>query len=380
MSSNDWKPETRAAQALHIIDAETGAVAPPIHPSVTFARDDNYELMGDTLYSRYGSPTNNIAERVIASLEGAEGSLTFASGLAASAAVIDLVKTGSHIVAPQIMYFGAQAWMKRAADMRGLYLTLYDQSDPDGLAAAIRPGETKLVWIETPTNPTFDVTDIKAAANLAHAAGALLMTDGTCAPPCTTRPLSLGADISFHSATKYLNGHSDVTAGVLSVKDPDLLSELDWIRCHSGAMLGAFEAWLLVRGMRTLYVRFERSCATAMTFARHFENHPAIEAVLYPGLESHPGHEIAKRQMTDGFSGMMSILVKGDYDAARKVASSVNIFVRATSLGGVESLIEHRRSIEGSDSVVPVNLIRISIGVEAVDDLIADLEQALTKI
>jgi cystathionine gamma-synthase len=234
------------------------------------------------------------------------------------------------------------------------------------------------VWIETPVNPTWDVIDIAAAAEAAHGAGAILAVDATAATPVLTRPLTLGADLAFHSATKYLNGHSDLTAGVLVTRAIDARwQEITSVRHLMGGVLGAFEAWLLLRGLRTLYLRVERASASALEIARHFEGHPKLAAVLYPGLESHPGHAVAKRQMTGGFGGMLSLLVDGDAAAARAVAARTRLFVPATSLGGVESLIEHRATIEGPHSVVPKNLLRLSIGIEDPADLIADLEQAL---
>lgn len=372
-----WSGQTIAAQALHGIDEQTGAVAPPIHPTSTFARGSDHELMGAHFYSRYGSPTLDHAEAIIAQLEGAAGCLLFASGLAAIAAILETVPAGRHIAAPQIMYFGAQLWLKRIAKERAIALTFYDQTDPDALGVALRPGETALVWVECPTNPTWDMTDLAAAAGHAHRCGALLGVDSTGAPPCTTRPLDYGADIVMHSATKYLNGHSDLTAGAVSLRSPEQLAALKQIRTYSGGVLGAFEAWLLIRGMRTLHVRFRQQSETALRFARHFAQHPKVERVLYPGLEYHPGHAIARRQMGDGFGGMLSVLVRGAEDLAKKVSLRTKLFVSATSLGGVESLIEHRRSIEGPDSPVPANLLRISIGLESGDDLIADFEQAL---
>ena len=372
-------PQTNAAQALHYLDAETGAVAPPIHPSSTFARDENYDLIGFN-YSRYESPTINLAERIICSLEDGAGSLLFATGLAGMAAIFETLKPGEHVVVPKIMYFGALMWLRRLCEQKGITLTQFDQADIATLRPALRPGKTAMVWIETPANPTFEVVDIAEAARLAHAAGAILGVDGTNAPPCTTRALELGADLVFHSATKFLNGHSDITGGVVTTARLDArFEEILFVRKQAGAALGAFEAWLLIRGMRTLYVRFERQSANALKIAGALEGHPKIERVIYPGLASHPAHGVAKRQMTGGFGGMMSILVKGDGASAKRVAGAVKVFYPATSLGGVESLIEHRKSVEAADSPVPANLIRISIGIEDADDLLDDLLQALER-
>ena len=240
-------------------------------------------------------------------------------------------------------------------------------------------GKTKLVWIESPCNPTWDVIDIGAAADIAHGVGARLAIDSTIATPVLTQPIEFGADIVMHSATKYLNGHSDVVAGALATtKEDEFWARICRNRVDGGAILGPFEAWLLQRGMRTLFLRVRRSSESAMTIARQFEGHPNLEAVLYPGLASHPGHEVAKRQMQGGYGGMLSLRVKGGEEEALAVVKKCKVFTRATSLGSVESLIEHRYSIEGKGSPIPKDLVRLSIGIESVDDLIADLEQALS--
>jgi cystathionine gamma-synthase len=374
-------PASRAAQAAHYIDAATGAVVPPIQPSTTFARDGAYELVGDYVYGRYRNPTGDRAESLLAELDrGAEARL-FGSGLAAMAAVFETVGTGQHVVAPGIMYHGGQDWLRHISGKRGIGLDFFEAGKPGALEAALRPGETAVVWIETPVNPTWDVIDIAAAAEAAHGAGAILAVDSTTAPPVTTRPLELGADIVHHSATKYLNGHSDVTAGVLVTKALDRRwEEINLVRNLMGGVLGAFDAWLLLRGLRTLFIRYQRSSANALAIARHFEGHPKLAAVLYPGLASHPGHAVAKRQMTGGFGGMLSLLVAGDGAAAKAVAGGVKLCLPATSLGGVETLIEHRATVEGPLSQVPPNLLRLSVGIEDAADIIADLEQALAGI
>ena len=374
-------PASLAAQAGRFIDQATGAVVPPVHPATTYARGADYEPVGDYVYARYRNPTDDPAERLLAALEGGAEARLFASGLGAMTAVFETVQTGQHVAAPRVMYHGGQDWLRRLSETRGVGLTFFEAAEPDSLRAAVRPGETAIVWIESPVNPTWDVIDIAAAAETAHASGAILAVDSTVAPPVTTRPIAHGADIVFHSATKYLNGHSDVTAGVLVTKAQDARwEEINQVRKLAGATLGPFESWLLLRGLRTLFVRFERASQNALALARNFEGHPKVEAVLYPGLESHPGHAIAKRQMTGGFGGMLSICVKGGADEAKAVATGVRVFVPATSLGGVESLIEHRATVEGPHSKVPPNLLRLSVGIETADDLIADLEQALEVI
>lgn len=370
-------PETLVVQADHFIDERTGAVVPLLQPSTTFARNENYELAGGLRYARYGNPTCIQAEAILAKLEGGAQARLFGSGLAACAAVLETIKRGQHIVAPRVMYHGAQEWMRKLASERGIGLSLFDQADPNALAKCLRP-ETALVWIESPVNPTWDVIDIAAAAESAHSVGAILCVDSSVAPPVTTRPLELGADIVFHSASKYLNGHSDILAGVLVTKTvDDRWKEIELVRGLAGGVLGTFEAWLLIRGLRTLFVRFERASRNAMEIATHFEGHPGLEAVLYPGLDKHPGHAIAKRQMRNGFGGMLSILVKGGEREASAVAANLKVFMAAASLGGVESLVEHRAPVEGPHSTVAKNLLRFSVGIESVRDLIDDLEQAL---
>ena len=374
-------PETLLAQAAHFIDPADGAIVPPIRPSTTFARNADYALMGRSDYIRPDNATYEAVEPLLAALDGGAEALLFSSGLAAASALLETVRTGEHVVAQRIMYYGALTWLRRVSARRGIGLTLFDAGEPESLADAIRPGETALVWIETPANPTWDVVDIAAAAELAHGAGAALAVDSTAAPPVTTRALDLGADIVFHSATKYLNGHTDVLAGVLVTKETDARwQEIGQVRGLTGGVLGSFEAWLLLRGLRTLALRFERASASALKIAQHFEGHPNVARVLYPGLESHPGHAVARRQMRNGFSGMLSLLIDGDAEAAKSVATRLKLIVPATSLGGVESLVEHRKTVEGPTSAVPDNLLRFSIGIEQADELIADLEQALDGI
>jgi cystathionine gamma-synthase len=375
---NSLSMESIVAQACHYIDQATGGISVPIQASTTYARDENYELIGDYSYSRYQNPTSAVLEQVAATLDGGAEAISFGSGMAAVAAVFETVNAGEHIVAPRIMYHGAQDWLRRISARRNIGLTLFDAHDIDDLKHAIKPNATSLVWIESPVNPTWDVIDIDIVAQIAHYHEATLVVDSTVAPPVTTRALEHGADIVFHSATKYLNGHSDVVAGILVTRECDARwQEIKLVRTLMGGILGPFEAWLLLRGMRTLFLRFERASENALKIAQHLENHPALEKVLYPGLESHPGHDIAKRQMLNGFGGMMSLLVKGGAEQAKKIASSTRLFVPATSLGGVESLIEHRASVEGPYSEVPENLLRLSVGIEHVDDLIADLDRSL---
>lgn len=377
-SAKSRSARTLLAQLGHFLDERDGALVPPIQSSTTFARGEDYAPIGEHIYSRASNPGDTFAGKLFAELEGGADALVFGSGMAAITTLFETVDAGRHIVAPTVMYHGAQDWLRRIAERRGIGLTLFDATDPNGLRDALRPGETDLVWIEPATNPHWDIIDIAAAAQAAHAAGARLAVDATVTPPVTTQPLALGADYVFHSATKYLNGHSDVCAGVLVCAESDeRWADITRVRCLLGGMLGAFECWLLLRGLRTLALRFDAASRSALALATHFEGDPRLESVLYPGLESHPGHDVAKRQMTNGFGGMMSMHVRGDAAKTIRVATGTRIFVPATSLGGVESLIAHRATVEGAHSVVAPNLLRLSIGIEDVDELIADLDEAL---
>ncbi len=378
-NNNDLSPDTLLAQAMHYLEPVNGGIVPGIQMATTYARDQDYELRAPGIsYGRDKNPTYLVAEQVVAELEGGAGALLFSSGLAAAAALFHTLAPGDHVVAPVIMYHGLRDWLIQFCENWKVDIDTFDATVDGALASAIKPGRTRIVWIETPANPTWDVTDIAAAAELAHAAGARLAVDSTVATPLLTRPLALGADFVFHSATKYLNGHSDVIAGVLVAReDDDQWQAVRFQRTFGGAVLGPMEAWLLLRGMRTMHLRVQRSSESAMIIARELEGHGRISRVLYPGLESHPGHVIARRQMQGGFSGMLSVLVDGDAAIARAVAARTRVFVPATSLGGVESLIEHRATVEGPNSPVAPNLLRISVGIENVTDLTADLDQAL---
>ena len=372
-------PETKAAQALGQFDA-AGGVVPAIHHATTFARDENYELIDpEHSYGRDENPTFSAAENVLGELEGAADARLFSSGMAAAMSVIQALEPGDHVVASRVMYWGLRNWLIEFCDRWGIALDLFDPADPGALAAALRDGETKLVWLETPCNPTWDVLDIAAAAELAHASGARLAVDSTVATPVLTRPIEHGADIVMHSATKYLGGHCDMVGGaLLCAKEDDFWHDICEIRKHSGAILGALEAWLLQRSLRTLFLRVRKSSDSALAIAKHFDGHPALRSVDYPGLPRHPGHAIASKQMDGGYGGMLSFCVNGGAEAALNVASRCEVWTRATSLGGVESLIEHRYSIEGEKSPIPQDLLRLSVGIESVEDLIADLEQALS--
>lgn len=377
----DYRPSTKAAQGLGWTCPTTGAVIPPLHLSTTFARDENYEKPDDRGYARDDSPAVEQAEATLAALEGGADAITFATGMAACSAPFQCLLPGDHVVCPDELYFGLPKWLTDFPMRWGLDVTQVPAGDVDAIRAAVRPGKTRMVWIETPANPTWTVTDIAAAAEAAHGAGAILAVDSTAATPVLTQPIALGADLVVHSATKYLNGHSDVLAGALiAAEESDFWQRIRDHRFLAGPMLGAFEAYLLSRGMRTLYLRVERQCASAMAIATRFADHPKIDGVLYPGLAGHPNHAVAARQMQGGFGGMLSLLVAGGAEGALALIKAVRLFKRATSLGGVESLIEHRATVEGGETAVPENLLRLSVGIEDVDDLIEDLDQALAAV
>lgn len=372
--------ETQVTQALHFVESDTGAVVPSIQPTATYARDENYDIRKPYWYRRDGSQTTAHAEAVIAQLEGAAESLLFSSGMSACTAVIEHLPTGAHLVVPEVMYHGVLQQIQIYAAKGRIEVSYYTAGNLDELQAAIRPNETQLVWVETPNNPNWEVTDIQAAADIAHSAGAKLMADCTGTPPSMTKALDFGADFSFHSATKYLNGHSDVTAGVLSVRETGpFWEEIFWVRKLQGTVLTSFDAWLLIRGMRTLFLRVERACENAMAIAEHFVDHPHVEKVLYPGLTTDPGHLVAKRQTNGQFGAMLSIIIKGSEQDAIDVTRFCEVFYPATSLGGVESLIEHRKTVSGEGFPVHERLLRLSIGIEKVTDLIDDLEHAMQR-
>ncbi len=371
-------PETLAAQAMGAVDSETGALVPPLHPATTYEMHPDGSLRDGRAYTRADNPTYDPAEQLLNVLEGGAGCILFASGNAAATAVFQALLPGDHVLVSRILYWGIRKWLAEFAVPWGLDVEFVDVTDLEALDCAIRPGATRLLWLETPANPTWEITDIAAAVEIAHAAQVCVAVDNTVPTPVLTRPIELGADVVVHSATKYLNGHSDVLAGavVTARLDPFWERIRSWRR-NAGAMLGPFEAWLLQRGMRTLFVRVRRASETALTLAQQLQGHPALKAVLYPGLPSHPGHEAAARQMQGGFGGMLSIQVAGDEDQALAVAAAARVFKRATSLGGVESLIEHRLSTEGPSSPVPGDLLRLSVGLETPEDLLADLTAAL---
>jgi cystathionine gamma-synthase len=374
--------ETLAVHAGHEADPTTGSVASPIYLSTTFARDPDGVPLGGHTYIRESNPNERQLEAALASLEGAlEGdaaALVFASGMAAGIALLQTLPPGSHVIFPDDVYYGFRLAAEENLPAWGISSTAVAMQDPREVEAALRP-ETRLVWLESPSNPLLKVTDIRAVADLARQAGALTVIDSTFATPALQRPIELGIDVVLHSSTKYFGGHSDVQGGALVFARRDgLFEKTDHIRHVLGAVASPFNSWLVLRGLRTLACRMAVQSANALAVARALESSPAISAVHYPGLESHPGHEVAKRQMS-AFGGMLSFQTQGR-EAALRAVSRVRLFTRATSLGGVESLIEHRASSEGPQSRTPQDLVRLSIGLEHPDDLIADLEQALAAV
>lgn len=380
MDNKTAKPETVAAQGLGWIDDKTRAITPPIHVSSTYLRDEDNQYRSGRVYARADNPAFDQPQAVITQLENGADSMLFASGMAAATAVFLALTPGDHVLAPKVMYWSLRNWLLNFATHWGLKVELVDMTDPKAVQAAIVPGSTRLVWIETPANPTWTITDIAATAEIAHAAGAILAVDSTVATPVLTRPLDLGADIVMHAATKYLNGHSDLIAGVLVARENNALwQRIRTVRAQVGGTLGSFEAWLLMRGMRTLFLRVRAASASAQRVAEYFHGHPLVSEVLYPGLPTAQGHAVAARQMQSGFGGMLSIRARGGEASAIATAAKVAVWKRATSLGGTESLIEHRASVEGAGSPVPPDLLRLSVGIEDVQDLINDLEQALRQ-
>jgi cystathionine gamma-synthase len=372
------KPRTLAAQALRRMEETTGGVVPPIHVATTYQRDQDNAYSKGYTYARPDNATVRHAEAVIAALEGAAGALLFASGMAAISAVFVGLPKGARVVASTVMYTGSRNFLDQEGPRLGLEVERVDTSELEALERAASAAPTTLVYVETPGNPLWTIVDIAAAARIARRAGALLVVDSTSATPILTRPLALGADIVVHAATKYLNGHSDVVAGALAfAREDDTMARIARVRQIFGGILSPFDAHQLTRGMRTLPLRVEAQSRTAMDLARRLTGHPLVARVYYPGLPDHPGHEVAARQMTGGFGGMMSLGVRGGERAAIATAAAVRVWTRATSLGGVESLIEHRASMEGEGTPCPPNVLRLSVGLEDPDDLYDDLDAAL---
>jgi len=374
--------ETRAIHAGYEPDPTTGAVIPPIYATSTYKQDGVGGLRGGYEYSRSANPTRTALEGALAAVEEGERGFAFASGLAAEDTLLRaLCSPGDHAVIPDDAYGGTFRLFDKVAVPWGLTHSPAPVDDIDAVRAAIRPGRTKLVWIETPTNPLLSIGDIEPLAAVAHEAGALLVVDNTFASPYLQQPLRLGADIVVHSTTKYVGGHSDVVGGALVVRDLEVAEKVGFHQNAMGAVPGPFDCFLTHRGLKTLAVRMDRHCDNAERIADFLASHPKVGAVIYPGLETHPGHEVAQRQMKR-FGGMVSFRCSDGEEAALRVCDRAEVFILGESLGGVESLIEHpgrmtHASVAGTDLEVPADLVRLSVGIETADDLVADLEQAL---
>ena len=375
------KASTLVAQALGWTDPSTRAVVPPLVLSALYERASDGSYPGGHTYTRDQNPTYVQAEALLAKLEKGQSALLFSSGMAAATTVFETLELGDHVVAPEEMYWTIRVWLQDLALRGRISLDFFPNGDLNALHASMRPEKTKIVWVETPANPTCAITDISAVAEIAHSVSALVVADSTVATPILCQPLELGADLVVHSATKQLNGHSDVLAGALVTRqEGEFWERIKKDRACRGAVLGPFEAWLLLRGMRTLVLRVSRSSKNAQKIAEELERQPGVAHVMYPGLRSHPDHQVAARQMHGGFGMIVSFrLTKGE-KAAKHVAANLRLFRNATSLGGVESLVEHRAPVEGVGTKVPVDLLRLSIGIEDVGDLISDLKQALADV
>jgi len=382
VTTDDYGFDTLAIHAGQDPDPRTGAVVPPIYQTSTYAQDAVGAPRLGYEYSRSGNPTRDALQDCLAALERGRRGLAFASGLAAEDTLLRTVcRPGDHVLIPNDAYGGTYRLFAKVAEKWGLDWTAAALDDLDQARAAFRPGHTRMIWAETPTNPLLNVADIAALAGLAHEYDAMLVVDNTFASPYLQQPLGLGADVVVHSTTKYLGGHSDVVGGALVAADDGLGDELAFHQNAMGAVNGPFDAWLTLRGIKTLGVRMDRHCANAERVVSYLDGHAQVRQVLYPGLESHPGHETAAKQMSR-FGGMVSFRAVGGRDQAIDICNRTKLFVLAESLGGVESLIEHpgqmtHLSAAGSPLEVPADLVRLSVGIETVDDLLADLEQAL---
>ncbi|MBV50678.1 MAG: PLP-dependent transferase [Sulfitobacter sp.] len=372
-------PATIAAQAAGAVDTQSGGVVPALPMATTYLRGEDYQpLRPDNIYLRDQSDIVRVAETVLAQLEGAADALLFPSGMAAIAAAFRTVPNGGRVLMQSQIYWGTTKWVRDFCARREIELREVEASDTDAFTRLCETFKPTLALIETPSNPWLRIVDIEAAAQAAHAAGGILVVDSTAATPILQKPLSLGADIVMHSATKGINGHSDVLAGVLAVRDTEqkVWNDIKVDRHDAGAVIGPFEAWLLVRGMRTLPLRMRQMTQNALAVAEFLAEQPQVEAVLYPGLATHAGHKLATSQMAGGYGSLLSCVVRGGADAALQVAGRLNLFHRATSLGGVESLVEHRHTIEPHTGI-PEGLLRLSVGIEDIEDLKTDLRTAL---
>ena len=372
-------PESLIATALSWVDKETDAMGAPIRPSTSFLRNPAELDRAGRTFSRDDNPTYLQPESLINQLEGGAGCLLFASGMSAMTSVFHTLNPGDHVVLPLNVYSGLRDWLNRHGKRWGIEVLFLKNYNSASVSNSLIPGKTKLVWIETPSNPTMEVTDIRAISAVAHAAGALVAIDNTVSTPVLTQPINHGADVVLHSGSKYLNGHGDLIAGALIVApgQEKLLKDIQGIRNDYGGILGTFEAWLLLRGMRTLSLRVKAASASALELAKYLNTHKKVTKVNYPGLESHSGYDIASRQMHNGYGGMLSFQVKGGEAEAKAIASRTRLIRQAISFGSPDTVIEHRASMEGNDSPTPSDLLRLSVGLEHIDDLLYDLRKAL---
>jgi cystathionine gamma-synthase len=372
------KFETIAIKSTENKFNDSAPVSTPIYLSSTYIRNSDGSYTNDFVYSRANNPNRAIVEESIAILENGKQAFAFSSGMAAISAVFQSLKTGDHILLPDDIYYAVRRLMEEVLKRWNLSYDLVDMSNIEAIKKAIKPN-TALIWVESPSNPQLKLSDISAISEIAHKNKALCAVDNTWLTPVFQNPLELGADIVVHSTTKYFGGHSDVIGGCVVMNDETIAEKIKNIQILSGAVPAPFDCWLIARGIQTLKLRIKQQSKNALKLARYLEKHPKIEKVLYPGLESHPQHLLAKKQQKKGFGAMLSVLIKGNENETTAVAAKLAYFTLATSLGGVESLVEHRKSVEGVDSPTPYNLLRISVGIEHIDDLIADWENALSS-
>jgi cystathionine gamma-synthase len=372
--------ETQAVHMGNQVDPATGAVVPPIVLSTTFERQGDGTFPHGYIYTRSQNPNRQALEESLAALEGGARAMAFGSGQAATNAVFQSLKAGDHVIVPNEAYFGTPKLVREIYSQLGINASYVDMTNVDAVQAAVTP-QTKIIWMETPSNPLLSITDIAAVSEIAHRVGALAVIDNTWASPLMQQPLALGADIVMHATTKYISGHTDALGGALIfARDDEFTARVNMVQTLGGAVPSPFDCWLIMRGIRTLPLRVRQQTSNAQRVAEFLADHAAVETVFYPGLASHPGHALATQQMRGGFGGMLSFNVRGGAEEAMNVAANLQLFTRATSLGGIESLIEHRASIEGPTSTTPQNLLRVSIGIEHVDDLINDLRHGLSAI
>lgn len=371
------KFETKAIKSTENKCVDSEPVSTPIYLSTTYKRNDDGTYNNDFIYSRIDNPNRKIVENSIALLENGKYAFAFSSGMAAISAVFQSLKTGDHVILPNDIYYAIKKLMEKVFKRWRLSYDFVEMTNLDAVKNAIRPN-TSLIWIESPSNPLLKISDISAIANMAHKNNIKCAVDNTWATPVLQNPLELGADLVMHSSTKYFGGHSDVIGGCIVVNEAKLAETIKSIQLLSGAVPSPFDCWLIARGIQTLHLRIMKQTENALRLAKFLEGHPRIEKVNYPGLKSHPQHLVAKKQQKNGFGAMLSVLIKATETGTFNISTKLNYFTTATSLGGVESLVEHRKSVEGINSPTPENLLRISVGIEHIDDLIADWENALS--